>query len=371
MDRFVFTGKISRVKENELEVRTFESGWTNTKLNFVVLSGDNRHFLTITSGKWSDDKKNSVMTYTKSANGVPGEKITIEWNERLNPENVDKVAGFRRFVIDLTDGGERDDDSYKQFIHNHDFITEIVRLLEDGALTDKVVEVSGNIEHSYSASKGRFYTNYVPTRIKVVDDDTPQVCEGNVIVYYCREASGGSYLDLASVDTDKVATLNGYTKYYDSSAKKNGYAPIAITIPMDSDKKLTAVKLLFGADNDRQVRRIGIKVRMLNGSQKVSVTEATLTDEQKQFIEAGLMTLDDIKAEVEASAYGERITANIMCGLMVGYTRGSAVEDAMTSIDLITPPISDTYVSADTTKSAALPFGDVSDTTEDLFDIFN
>ena len=60
-------------------------------------------------------------------------------------------------------------------------------------------------------------------------------------------------------------------------------------------------------DDDESFKEYGVIVNMLNGAQRVEITEDMLTDEQKEDIEFGLITLDDIRKDLGGSAYGDRI----------------------------------------------------------------
>jgi hypothetical protein len=48
-----------------------------------------------------------------------------------------------------------------------------------------------------------------------------------------------------------------------------------------------------------------------------------LTDEQKENLEFGLITMDDIKKELGKPVYGDRITDIVITGLARGFTGGS------------------------------------------------
>lgn len=75
---------------------------------------------------------------------------------------------------------------------------------------------------------------------------------------------------------------------------------------------------------------------MLNGSQKVELTEDMLTDEQRENIEFGLCTLEDIVKEMGGDVYGDRVTDIVIDKLGRGYTNGSK-ETAYTADDMCKP----------------------------------
>lgn len=67
----------------------------------------------------------------------------------------------------------------------------------------------------------------------------------------------------------------------------------------------------------------GIIVNMLDGAQKAEITEDMLTDEQKDDLECGLITMDDIRAEYGKDVYGDRIRELQFVKPARGFTKGS------------------------------------------------
>ena len=59
--------------------------------------------------------------------------------------------------------------------------------------------------------------------------------------------------------------------------------------------------------DDESIKEYGVVVNMLNGAQKTEITEDMLTDEQRDDLDCGLITMDDIRAELGSSVYGEKI----------------------------------------------------------------
>ena len=56
-----------------------------------------------------------------------------------------------------------------------------------------------------------------------------------------------------------------------------------------------------------------------------------LTDEQKEAIDDGMITFEELKAELGGNTYGDRVTEIRLIGLMKGYSSG--VQDTMFTID--------------------------------------
>jgi hypothetical protein len=90
-------------------------------------------------------------------------------------------------------------------------------------------------------------------------------------------------------------------------------------------KKALGFKKIFTFPDDYEgtYREIGVVCDILDGAQTVELTEDMLTDEQKENLEFGLITMDDIKKELGKPVYGDRITDIVITGLARGFTSGS------------------------------------------------
>ena len=110
------TGKIMMGKETEkfkpYEERVSDSGWFMKTLKFNCISDTNRHNLQVRSGAYKDEKKAVVYTFTKKTKNdkgeeVKGKSIQVKWADRLKPETLEKVAEFKKFIIDLEKPNKR------------------------------------------------------------------------------------------------------------------------------------------------------------------------------------------------------------------------------------------------------------------------
>ena len=77
----VATLKAIKDKDNfhPYEVKDFDSGWQNVKYRFNAISGTNRFMLEIGGGKWKDDSKNKIMTFSRAVDGKKSEKMDVAW----------------------------------------------------------------------------------------------------------------------------------------------------------------------------------------------------------------------------------------------------------------------------------------------------
>ena len=149
-----------------------------------------------------------------------------------------------------------------------------------------------------------------------------------------------------SVEEKGKYYVNAWTMEYDSNRKGNIPVPVTITFSNENAKLATALKKKFTVDDDK-IYEYGVEVSMLNGAQKTEITEDMLSDEQKEDLELGLITLDDIRKDM-GQVYGERIQEYQFLKVGRGYSSGRK-ETAFTADDMVIKSV-------------------VEEATEDLFD---
>lgn len=395
---FEMVGKISLGKETEkfkpYSETTYDSGWVKRRIMFNAICGDNRHLLTVDAGAFADGH-GDVYTFSKGsvdANGnkVKGESLKIPFKDRLTSPKIAEVAEFKKFIFDLEkpnrryklekaaekikEGTSLTDEELKEleiksetdvksaleksnkkrheFISEWDFVEFIKKVIDSGKYNDKKFYIKGSGNYQYSDKNERVYESYVPTRIYLADEDTEEYCTATINVLFNSES-----LDDMSVEEKGKYYVNGYMMQYDNNRKANIPCPVTITIPVasgdvsDKDKKkVEAIKRKFSVD-DETWKELGVVVKMLNGAQKTEITDDMLTDEQKEDLECGLITLDDIRAELGGSVYGERVQEYQFDKISRGFTKGRN-DTVYTDDDMVIRPIKE-----------ELPEG-----TEDLFE---
>ena len=188
-----------------------------------------------------------------------------------------------------------------------------------------IFRINGTAEYAYGSTKDMFYRSFVPQKIFRVPDDTAQCCTGTMKLYFAEGAVDDTYTD----ETGDIV-INAFVDYYDQGAKMNAFAPISVKIAADH-KMANGFKKRFSKAEGEEIKELGVGVDFINGAQTVEITEDMLSDEQKEAIEDGMITFEEIKAELGGSAYGERVTEIRLTGLMKGYSSG--VQDTMYNID--------------------------------------
>lgn len=395
---FEMVGKISLGKETDkfkpYSEHKYDSGWVKRRIMFNAICGDNRHLLTVDAGSFADGH-GDVFTFSKgsvddSGNKVKGESLKIPFKDRLTSPKLAEVAEFKKFVFDLekpnrryklekaaekvkegtnltdeelTELGlnseaevnealEKSNKKRHEFISEWDFAEFIKKVIDSGKYADKKFFIKGNAEYSYSDNKQQVYESYIPQRIYLAADDAEEYSTATVKIIYNKDS-----LDDMSVEEKGKYYVNGYMFEYDRNRKANIPVPVTVTIPVspeDADekakKKVDAIKRKFTVDDDTY-KEFGVEVNMLNGAQKVEITDDMLTDEQKEDLDCGLITLDDIRADLGGSVYGDRVQEYQFKKIARGYTKGR-VDTVYTDDDMTIKPIEE-----------ELPEG-----TEDLFD---
>ncbi len=382
---FEMLGRISLGKETEkfkpYSETTYDSGWVKKRIMFNAICGDNRHLLTVDAGAFADGH-GDVYTFSKGSvdeNGkrTKGESLKIPFKDRLTSSKLAEVAEFKKFIFDL----EKPNRRYKlekaaekikegtsltdeelaeieveseadvktaleksikkrhEFISEWDFVDFIKKVIESGKYADKKFYIKGNGNYQYSDKNERVYESYVPTRIYLADDNAEEYCTATINVLFNRDS-----VDDMSVEEKGKYYINGYMMQYDNNRKGNIPCPVTVTIPVapedasDKDKKkVEAIKRKFVVE-DESWKELGVVVKMLNGAQKTEITDDMLTDEQKEDLECGLITLDDIRADLGGSVYGDRVQEYQFDKIARGFTKGRN-DTVFTDDDMVIKPI--------------------------------
>ena len=338
-------GKLRKLKENGYEEQEFSGGLIRKRVRFQMICGDNVQWLEATALVWKDDKKNKIYTVKAVENGKD-EKIEVQWNSRFNEDIISSVAGYKKWVIDtdtfahrkeLEEGGldeelEKSKKKRKEFLHAADFIDYLVRVLDNEKSKDMVFRVTGSIDFSYSENKNSYYRTFTPQKITRVPDDTKQICEGSMKVYFTENA-----IDETMTDETGDIVFNGYVQNYFSNIKGNAFVPMSFTINKDAEMA-EGFKMIFEDVEDEKVMEVGVGVNLINGSQQVNITEDMLTDKQRKMIALKMTTLEKTAEELGGTVRGDRVTKTELKDLMRGYSNG-AVETAYEISDLIRKPV--------------------------------
>ena len=375
---FEFVGKITPCKATESfkpygTTQFPGSDWGRKQIKFNVVAGNNRHIVEV-SDLVNVVNPNSMKVYTTAKN-VDGtyENLNVAFKDRFDPDLLAKVAPFKKFVIDtdfydhradleaavdkFADGTITDEQmNYlgvsgieacmaaldksrgckQEFMSAYDFIDRVNDVVNSPETANMLFRVTGQIEFEYNEAKDIWYRKFMVSRIYRVKPDTPTCSKGVVDFFFAKDA-----VDDSDFDESGKIHVNGYVSQYLSKFKKSFMCPLSLTIDGAADDtakkkaKVWAKKFNF-ADSDSEYREIGVQVDILNGSQKVELTMDMLTDEQRENVEFGLCTLDDIVREMGGDVYGDRVQDIVLSGVARGFSNG-ARDTAYTEEDFAKP----------------------------------
>ena len=344
MNTFRFVGKIKKIEDKKdkkfIETISFEkSGWELTKIKFRLATDESSEFVEINGGKFKDDSKNTVYTqFIKE--GAESKRETenaqVKWGERFNSSIVDKVPDFKKYTIDLSSDkirealikeGKNDEaaalaSQKYSYISVYDFTKKFEELLTGGAFGDDNYVITGTIEYTYSVTKMAYYKSFVATNIYKAPTDESTGHFGKLDFYYNKDEVVGEANDNGDVP------LGGHIQFYDRMSKKYYFAPTTLTLKNDNEKKDGLVKMFqkMGED-DAEILAIGLNVKFFSGSPKVDIKDEDLTDKQRELLEFGLKTKEEIIADMGGQAYGERANLIYVEKLSRGYANGPQKTD--------------------------------------------
>lgn len=338
MANFEIIATLKAVKDSDnfkaFEVRDFDSGWQNTKYRFNAISGNNRFMLEIGGGKWKDDKKNRILTFSRADPGKKPKKFEVQWEDRKNPEIIDKVAGFRIYTCNLLTFDERKalededkaDEAKKknhQFLEKTEFATLVKRVVDSGKYDGVKFRILGTVDFQYSESKGLYYRTLSVDKMYKVSDDTPYKAEMTINTFYTEDS-----IDDESYEENKKMLFNCYTDYYFSSIKENRFVPMTLVINGNGDEKADKKALAFKKkltvfDDEATVRKCGLVCQMIDGAEEQAITYDDLDEDTRDNIDMGLIELEDAIKALGGSMYGERITEYRVQSLARNSAKGS------------------------------------------------
>lgn len=320
MNTFSFIGKIVPIKDTEkfkgYTEQVYDSGWMKQRLIFNVISGDDRNLVEINAGRWNDDAKNStVYTMSKAIDGKKSEKIQIPWEKRNDPDEIDKVAGYRLFTIDtdtynhrheLENNGEDEaletsKKKRKHFISGTDFCTYAKKVVYSEKIKDWMFRVNGNITYTYSEKTGKYYQSYEVSKIYRVDESVEPSADINMEFFFAE-----GFMDKESIEETGKAMMTGFTPFYDQSTQKNWFCPVVI-VDRDNVEKVNLTEELLSNFGDSEICKAIIKCKAINGAQRRDINIEDLDERTQKAIKAGLMDEQTAIRNAGGQVYGERI----------------------------------------------------------------
>ena len=360
--RISFIGKIEANDEGSKVpfYRTIDGQTKGASLNLVCIEGqNNRAFL-----EMAGFKNDPIKTLDVDSN-----KIEIAWDDRLDSDEVKKVANFRKHVITLND-------KRYEFISELDFINFVRDHIDE--IKGKRYQFTGQI--AKNEYKGKLSDRFRIQNMYEITDDAKK----NALT-----VTGDFYFNKDSIDTaewkDKKLYLNGWTDEYID--KKHPHAFCASQLVFDCTKinfeeerhvqilnyRLKQIGLALDDSNKivsklkkGKYYKIAVVCRYVNGNETVEFTEKDLTQNQKEAIELGIATIDDFRPK--GTIFGDRITVLKLkdFDLRGDYTEGCVLAEDFDEDRIYTPTENESVDQAFAEDAMNEPEED--DNGESLFD---
>lgn len=293
---FKFTGYISFKQENLVKSK---DGSTWRQIGFSVTDGNNSQF--VISNEFGAGSSFKVKVLNDDG-GYDNKEVF--WNER-NDENVLKeVASFnKKYVLGKT------------VLHQHDFNEEILRAVRDGKIVSakfeegKIVSgtkvtVSGQVKLNYY--NGNISQQYEISRFSIVKDEVPCEFTGNISLVFTK----GSVKDDVK---NKRLVVNGYMAEYNKTlfGDKTPTGLLPQTLVLNYEEVRNGEKLRSFLLNKMDVEKgkyfgMCFDVRFIRGAKESEPKDVKFTKEQKELIELGLMTEEEVVASM--TVVGKKVT---------------------------------------------------------------
>lgn len=348
MNNFSFVGYLRKVKDKEnfkgFESKTYDSGWMSERTRFNIVCGDSSHLVEVNAGRWIDESKNVIYGFTKGDANKKGETFQVPWNQRNNPDIIEKMAGFKIMTVDLDtyqhrkdveDSGDaeaiaKSNSKRKHFLAGTEFCEYVNKLVNSDKIANVKFRVNGNVTYTYSEKNDRYYSTFEVNKIYRVDDSVESSSEVNIDFYFGKDC-----VDADDYDETGYAIVNGWTPFYDGNTKKNWYCPITLAMRFGTDdkgkKQLKGWKKIFDKFEDEEIRRIVLTCDQINGAQKVDISYDDLDEDTRDNIDFGIISLEDVIRDLGGQMYGDRIQEIRINKPGRGFTKGS--ETTMYTID--------------------------------------
>lgn len=363
---FKMVGRLQLPRETEkfkpYSERTSESGWTSKRLRLICVSGTNRHSLSLDSLVKVDGSSTIYIQREIPSSGRPTyESVKVPFKDRLQQTIIDSAAGFNKYVLDLNEpglvaklaklnrqleqnSGITDDQlkevgltdssvvasSYKEalqkrkeFISSWDMIDALREVVNGEKYKDTTFIIRGHAEYSYNSDTDTIYESFVPEKITIASvNDVVESTAGYKIEF------NKDSLEDSKITGYHFERNSNYNRNRDPESLKTIPVQVQITLPTVSEnadvkekKRCEAIRKKFKVDGDAW-KEVGCEVEMINGSPRLRITYDMLDDDQKDNIDLGLTTLEDIQRELGGAVYGEHIKELRFIKYSYGYSTG-------------------------------------------------
>lgn len=231
---------------------------------------------------------------------VDNEKMDVNWDDRFDEDIIEKVANYRKYIVDLGDehGGRQ------EFITAYDMIEHLREHLPN---YDGRVVVTGQFTRDWYAKKKTYFSKFRIQNVFAAPEERKNRLLLTMDLFYNK-----SSLDDSDFDENKKMTLDCYIEQYINKDEGRKYVPIQVVfsgakydLENEKHKKLFDYKMKYIKVKNKNMVHIPWEIVLLRGAEEAEFDESMLTDSQREQVELGIKSVDDFRPK--GNIYGDRI----------------------------------------------------------------
>lgn len=231
---------------------------------------------------------------------VDNEKMDVDWDDRFDEDIIEKVANYRKYIVDLGDehGGRQ------EFITAYDMIEHLREHLPN---YDGRVVVTGQFTRDWYAKKKTYFNKFRIQNVFAAPEERKNRLLLTMDLFYNK-----SSLDDSDFDENKKMTLDCYIEQYINKDEGRKYVPIQVVfsgakydLENEKHKKLFDYKMKYIKVKNKNMVHIPWEIVLLRGAEEAEFDESMLTDSQREQVELGIKSVDDFRPK--GNIYGDRI----------------------------------------------------------------
>ena len=231
---------------------------------------------------------------------VDNEKMDVDWDDRFDEDIIEKVANYRKYIVDLGDehGGRQ------EFITAYDMIEHLREHLPN---YDGRVVVTGQFTRDWYAKKKTYFSKFRIQNVFAAPEERKNRLLLTMDLFYNK-----SSLDDSDFDENKKMTLDCYIEQYINKDEGRKYVPIQVVfsgakydLENEKHKKLFNYKMKYIKVKNKNMVHIPWEIVLLRGAEEAEFDESMLTDSQREQVELGIKSVDDFRPK--GNIYGDRI----------------------------------------------------------------
>ncbi len=231
---------------------------------------------------------------------VDNEKMDVDWDDRFDEDIIEKVANYRKYIVDLGDehGGRQ------EFITAYDMIEHLREHLPN---YDGRVVVTGQFTRDWYAKKKTYFSKFRIQNVCAASEERKNRLLLTMDLFYNKNS-----LDDSDFDENKKMTLDCYIEQYINKDEGRKYVPIQVVfsgakydLENEKHKKLFDYKMKYIKVKNKNMVHIPWEIVLLRGAEEAEFDESMLTDSQREQVELGIKSVDDFRPK--GNIYGDRI----------------------------------------------------------------